>query len=182
MSHAYTYTYVTYLTYMTYTQNICYLYVYTYKLRKPASFLPKRWSGKETGLLSLVYTYRHKAVTYIHRRKLLSLSSYVIYVHVHASVTYMHFYICHLYVCPYVKDTDMRVYVCYTYMVCIDALMHIRHMYTCVRTCVTYMHIYICYPHTCNICYLNTYPTYIYICGPYADRYVTYRHVMHTHV
>ena len=102
-------------------------------------------------------------VTYIHRRKLLSLSSYVIYVHVHASVTYMHFYICHLYICPYVKDTDMRVYVCYTYMVCIDALMHIWHMYMCVCTCVTYMHIYICYLHTCNICYLNTYPTYIHM-------------------
>ena len=98
------------------------------------SFIPTQtmvWEGNWASELG-VHIQAHSCnmctntkVTYIHGRKLLSLSSYVIYVHVHASVTYMHFYICYLYICPYVKDTDMRVYVCYTYMVCIDALMHI---------------------------------------------------------
>lgn len=105
MSHTYTYTYVTYLTYMTYTQNICYLYVYTYKLRKPASFLPKRWSGKETGFLSLVYTYRHKAVTYIQRWHIytgenccLSLPMSYMYMYMHLLPTCTFTYVTSIYV------------------------------------------------------------------------------------
>ena len=113
-AHTYTYTYVTYLhKHIWHTpNNICYLYVYTYKLRNPASFPDRRWSGKETGFLSLVYMhciYTNTKVTYVHVRNLMSLSSYLIYVHVYMLPTYT--FICHLHKYPYMKDTHMHAYV-----------------------------------------------------------------------
>lgn len=155
-SHTYTYTYVTYLTYMKYTQKhmlpVC---IYTQVQKQFLSYPSnQQWSGKGTGFKSLVYIDKHTGttfagnanVTYPHIRKLLSLSSYVI--HVHLSVTYTHFYICHLYRCPYAKDKVMHMYVHRTYVVYIRAILHMRctciyvHVLpTCSYTYVTYVHV-----------------------------------------
>ena len=165
MSHKYTYTYVRYLhKHIWHTpNNICYLYVYTYKLRNPASFPDRRWSGKETGFLSLVYMYMYSIytntkVTYVHIRNLMSLSSYFIYVHAYMLPTYT--YICHLHKYPYVKDAHMHAYVIHMWYVYMYYCTWHMHMYICTH--VTYMHIYMCYLHTHYICYLHTYPTYIH--------------------
>jgi hypothetical protein len=169
--------------------NICYLYVYTYKLRKPALFTDRRWSGKETGFLSLVCMYMYciypnTKVTYVHIRNLTHQKSdvpfflfhictwiYVTYMHLHMSPTYINIHMWKIHICMHMS------YICGMYTciiahgICICIYVHM--LPTCIYTCVTYIHItYVTYIHI-----LHT-----YICGPYSYRYVTYRHVMHVHI
>ena len=156
---------------MTYTQQhvICYLYVYTYKLRNPASFPDRRTSGKETGFLSLVYMYIYSIytntkVTYVHNRNLMS---HFIYVHVYMLPTYT--YICHLLKYPYVKDTHMHAYVIHMWYV----LLHMAYVYVYMYIC--YLHAYI---HVLPTYTLHMLPTYI----SYIHTYMGHMHIGMCHI